>query len=162
MKYGLSLIILATQLLLASPAHAQTANPELIFGLGKFDILQNRKGSVEGRVEYRWEPKLWRFRPLIGVMGNTDKASYFYAGVGLDLYLSRMTRISATFSPGYYEERDSLNLHYPLEFKSQIELWQRVTDNFQFGAAFSHMSNASMGRRNPGVENLLLQIAFDM
>ena len=43
-----------------------------------------------------------------------------------------------------------------LEFRSQIELATRFDDRSRLGLAFSHISNASVGERNPGTEILTL------
>ena len=47
-------------------------------------------------------------------------------------------------------------MDFALEFRSQIELAVRLENDIRVGVSFSHISNASFGEENPGVESLAL------
>ena len=40
------------------------------------------------------------------------------------------------------------------EFKSQINFGWNLGDKSKFGLSYSHISNASLGKRNPGANNI--------
>ena len=50
----------------------------------------------------------------------------------------------------------SKDLHFALEFKSQIDLIFNISKEFMAGLSFNHISNASLGDQNPGVESIAI------
>ena len=49
--------------------------------------------------------------------------------------------------------RDSLG--HALEFKSEIQLSLDLSKNSQFGFSYNHLSNASLGDKNPGANSYM-------
>lgn len=134
--------------------------PDFIaFSAGVFDFGKNQK-AAEARIEYRSDIRMWIFKPLVGAMLTSDSGSYGYAGVLVDMFLNRRTVASISFAPGIYAKGKGKNLGNELEFRSQLELAYRFDDRSRFGLAFSHMSNASIGNKNPGSESLMLVYAI--
>ena len=145
-------------LLLSQPARA--ADPDFIaFSAGAFDIGKDQT-AAEGRLEYRSDLRLWVFKPFAGVMGTSDGSAYGYAGVLVDMFFGRRMVASLSFAPGAYATGDGKKLGHGLEFRSQLELAYRFDDRSRLGLALSHMSNASIGRKNPGTESLVLTYAL--
>ena len=62
--------------------------------------------------------------------------------------------VTGSFGAGYYAEGGGTDLGHEIEFRSQIEVAYRFDDRSRLGLAFSHISNASIGDTNPGVEVL--------
>ena len=58
--------------------------------------------------------------------------------------------------PGYYRKGNGKDLGYSLEFRSQIELGYTLAGGSRVTIAFSHLSNGSLGSRNPGEESLTI------
>jgi hypothetical protein len=89
-------------------------------------------------------------------MANTDGAVYLFSGFYIDIPLASFLYITPSFAPGLYHKCNSKNLDFELEFRSQIEMAIRLENNIRVGVSFSHISNASLGKINPGVESLAL------
>lgn len=100
----------------------------------------------------RW--RLWRVRPQVGGMANMDGALYGYGGIVLPLEGPGGLLISPSFSAGAYRQGNSLDLGSVLEFRSGIQLELPVGDRAGVGLFLYHLSNASIGDRNPGTEVL--------
>jgi len=144
---------------LVLPAQGAEEPDFLSFSGGVFDLGKDQK-AAEGRLEYRSNLKLWIFKPFAGVMGNSDGGAYGYAGGLVDVFLGRRIVTTLSFAPGYYHKGDSKNLGYDLEFRSQLEISYRLDDRSRLGLSISHMSNASIGDKNPGTENLMVTYAI--
>ena len=121
-----------------------------------FDILQQDNSSFKGRVEFRFDKIDWQIKPFSGLMANTDGAVYLFSGFYIDIPLASFLYITPSFAPGFYHKCDSKNLDFALEFRSQIEMAIRLENNIRVGVSFNHISNASFGEENPGVESLAL------
>ena len=146
--------------MLAQPARAD--DPDFIaFSAGVFDLGKNQT-AAEGRLEYRSDFRLWFFKPFAGVMATPDGAAYGYAGVLVDIFFGDRSVASLSFAPGAYTKGSGKNLGHELEFRSQVELAYRFDDRARLGLALSHMSNASIGRKNPGAESLVLTYAVPL
>ena len=143
---------------LVLPAQGAEEPDFLSFSGGVFDLGKDQK-AAEGRLEYRSNLKLWIFKPFAGVMGNSDGGAYGYAGGLVDVFLGRRIVTTLSFAPGYYHEGDGKNLGYDLEFRSQLEISYRLDDRSRLGFSISHMSNASIGDKNPGTESLMVTYA---
>ena len=143
---------------LAQPARAD--DPDFIaFSAGVFDLGKDQT-AAEGRLEYRSDLKLWVFKPFAGVMATSDAGAYGYAGVLVDMFFGNRTVVTLSFAPGGYVMGDGKDLGYDLEFRSQIEVAYRFDNRARLGLALSHMSNASIGDKNPGTESLMLTYAL--
>lgn len=143
---------------IAAPAQADDDPAFLTLAVGAFDVGED--AAVEGRVEYRHDGKLWIFKPFGGVMATGDGAAYAYAGVLIDAYWGNRIVTTLSFAPGAYHEGDGKDLGHTLEFRSQFEIAWRFDDRSRLGLAVSHMSNASIGDKNPGQESLTLNYSF--
>lgn len=148
-------------LFLGAPARADDPDFITIAG-GWFDMNRQKNDAGEFRLEYRSDRKFWIFKPFGGVMGTTDQASYVYAGVLIDVFLGRRWVVTPSFAPGWYRRGDGLDLGYPLEFRSQLEVAYRFDNRSRLGVSFSHMSNASIGDKNPGTESLMLNYSIPL
>ena len=122
---------------------------------GWVDVSRRRHTALELGLGYRRRNRLWAFRPAVGLMVTTKEAVYGWAGIAYDLRVGRLT-FTPSFAPGLYRQGQGADLGYPLEFRSQFEAACRIGGRSRIGVAFSHMSNAGLGRTNPGVETLSL------
>ena len=148
----------AVVLLLGQPARAD--EPDFIaFSACAFDIGKDQT-AAEGRLEYRSDIRLWIFKPFAGVMGTSDGGAYGYAGVLVDVFFGKRMVTTLSFAPGAYAKGDGKDLGHDLEFRSQLEVAYRFDDRSRLGLSLSHMSNASIGDKNPGTESLMLTYAL--
>ena len=127
-----------------------------------FDILQQDNSSFEGRVEFHGTEFTWLLKPLAGLMANTDGAIHIFSGVLVDIPLFSFIYISPSFAPGIYYKSNSKNLDFLLEFRSQIEVALKLDNDIKVGLSFNHISNASLGQTNPGVESFALTYHFPL
>ncbi len=152
-------------LLLLCPFFVLSAHlPDLFTtALGAFDFYREKHRTFELDLEYKFHLKcltspfqVLEFRPLVGVMANAGGSGYLYLGIDFDLLFFDHLLISPGFAAGYYWQAEGKNLGYPIEFRSGVELGWQFTDFRRLGVHFYHLSNASLGRRNPGEESLVL------
>ena len=140
------------------PAQGTDEPAFLSFSSGVFDLGKDQK-AAEARLEYRSNIKYIGFKPFIGLMGNSDSGAFVYGGGLVDVFLGRRIVTTLSFAPGYYYKGDGKDLGYDLEFRSQLELSYRFDDRSRLGLSISHMSNASIGDKNPGTESLMVTYA---
>ncbi len=130
------------------------------FSGGWFDFNRQKKESGELTVEYRDANKFWIFKPMGGIMANSDGGGAAYAGVLVDLYFGNRLVLTPSFAPGVYLHGASKDLGGPIEFRSQVELSYRFDDRSRLGFGISHMSNAHIYNKNPGTEILFINYAI--
>lgn len=129
---------------------------------GIFSVTKDKWRTAEFEAEYKFHIRALTsplkeldFRPLVGLMGTLKGSIYLYAGINFDLLFAEHLLISPGFAAGYYSKGHGRNLGYPLEFRSGIELGWQCDDLRRFGVHFYHLSNASIGKKNPGEESLV-------
>ncbi|MCI4355361.1 MAG: acyloxyacyl hydrolase [Vicinamibacteria bacterium] len=132
-------------------------DPGLFSGsAGVFDVLNQNDPAAEFRVGYRWERRGRVLRPLVAAMVTSDGATYACGGVAYDLALGRRFVMTPSFAPGLYAKGGGFDLGHVVEFRSQIALDYRLPRGARIGLSISHMSNAHLGAKNPGVDALVL------
>ena len=139
----------------------------LSVGAGVYDFLRPRHVTGEFEIEYKFHIRKWgspieclEFLPLVGVMTTIKRAGFLYAGINFDFTFFDHLIFAPGFALGYYWAGTGKNLGYPLEFRSGVELGWQFSDFRRVGVHFYHLSNASLGQRNPGEESLVLY--YDM
>ena len=141
--------------------------PRVALGGGAFDVLPDSKkphaitvGLVES--EYRFGDVWWILSPFVGVMGTGQGAFYGYFGFGFDINFPHSLVLTPTAAAGYFFSGQGLNLGSWWEFRTGAELDYRFADQRRIGVGFYHMSNAGIGKENPGQEmaNLVFTVPF--
>jgi lipid A 3-O-deacylase len=146
-------LLVAALLGTAAPARAADDPSYLSFGAGVYDMLHdNTAGEFTG--EYRFGQKLWIFKPFVGVMVSTKSAFYGYGGFLVDIYLGNRWVFMPNAAVGYYEDGNGKVLGAHTEFRTGAELAYRFDDRSRLGLTFHHISNAGIGQRNPGEEEM--------
>ena len=149
------IIVFAFLSIFITNAYSQDKN-YIALSSAVFDVLQQGRPSFEGRVEFRFNKIDWKMKPFGGIMANTDGAVYLFSGFYIDIPIASFFYITPSFAPGLYHRCDSKNLAFALEFRSQLEFTYVFTNHSRIGFSFNHISNASFGDENPGVESLAL------
>jgi lipid A 3-O-deacylase len=156
-------LLLALTVVGASTAAAQVSfgspgdPPRIVLGGGAFDVLPDDKKPGHGTAglvlsEYRFGDALWILSPFFGVMGTGKGAVYTYVGFGFDVHLPYNFVFTPSFAGGYFNGGHGIDLGYWWEFRSGAELDYRFVDGKRLGAGFYHISNAGLGREDPGAE----------
>jgi len=131
--------------------------PRVALGGGAFDLMPDSKkehaktvGLIES--EYRFGDLWWILSPFVGVMGTGQGAFYGYFGFGFDINFPHNLVLTPTVAAGYFYNGQGLNLGSWWEFRTGAELDYRFADQRRIGIGFYHMSNAGIGKDNPGQE----------
>ena len=131
-----------------SLAIADTDKNYLSTSIGQFDI-NDTKDSAEYRIEYL-KGSISKLSP-----GNLSLKP-FYSGLRKDIVLSDKTYLTPSFAIGYYDQGKSKDLGYDLEFRSQLEISFKLESMNRIAISINHISNASLGEQNPGVESMVI------
>ena len=97
---------------------------------------------------------LGNLSPITGILLTTDNAAYIYTGVQAQYSIGALN-IIPSFTPGFYNQGDGKDLGHALEFKSEIQLSLDLPRDSQFGFSYNHLSNASLGDKNPGANSYM-------
>ena len=97
---------------------------------------------------------LGKLSPITGGFFNRKKCFYLYTGVQAEYELGFLT-ITPSFAPGYYNYGNGKDLGSPLEFKSEVQMSFDLSDNSHLGMSYNHISNASLGTKNPGANSYM-------
>ena len=97
---------------------------------------------------------LGRLSPITGGFITEKNAFYLYSGVQAEYELGPLV-ITPSFAPGYYSYGDGKDLGHPLEFKSEVQVSLDLSESTQFGMSYNHISNASLGTKNPGANSYM-------
>lgn len=152
----LSILILVGKIDSAAP-------PDWIsFSGGDYDLMREKHRTAEFAMEYKFHVRSWGspfrcldFLPLVGVMTNVQGGGYVYTGINFDFLFFERLVFAPGFAAGYYWQGHGKNLGYPLEFRSGIEVGWQFSDFTRLGVHFYHLSNASLGKKNPGEESFV-------
>ena len=97
---------------------------------------------------------LGNLSPITGALITSDNAAYFYTGVQAQYSIGALNVIPS-FTPGIYEQGDGKDLGHIIEFKSEVQLSLDLPKDSQFGFSYNHLSNASLGDKNPGANSYM-------
>ena len=89
---------------------------------------------------------------IIGVMGTAKGAFYGYGGFGFDINFAEKWVITPTAAVGYFGHGSGIDLGAHCEFRTGAEFDYRFDNLVRLGFGFYHISNAGIGKQNPGVE----------
>ena len=145
-----------------------------VFGLGIYDIKfdgSEKNQATDFRYEYRIDKSLldigpeednfFFLKPFFGVEFTNDSASYFLTGIYLEDNLGELFEgeeskffFTPSFGAGIYDDGSGKKLGNDLQFRTSLELSYELKNKNRIGISFSHISNANLGDKNPGVEIL--------
>ena len=161
-KLSLILFFLSFSTLAVTDELKLDNNTEFNVYTGMFDFSDDGKRSTLVGVQHQNED-LYRntfignLSPITGAMITSDNASYFYTGVQANYKLGGLN-FTPSFAPGYYNQGDGKDLGHALEFKSEVQLSLELPKESQFGFSYNHLSNASLGSKNPGANSYMFNL----
>ena len=97
---------------------------------------------------------LGNLSPITGALITADSAAYIYTGVQANYKAGKMN-FSPSFTPGLYSKGNGKDLGHVLEFKSELQISLDLFSNSQLGFSYNHLSNASLGTKNPGANSYM-------
>ena len=150
------------------------SNGTNIFGLGIYDIKfdgSDTNQATDFRYEYRSDESLldigpkednfFFLKPFFGIEFTNDSASYFLTGIYFEDNLGELFDgdksklfFTPSFGAGIYDDGSGKKLGNNLQFRTSLEVSYELQNKNRIGISFSHISNANLGDKNPGVEIL--------
>ena len=147
-----------------------------VFGFGFYDIKfdnSSKNEALDFRYEYRSnnslidigpeEDNFFFLKPFFGVEYTNDSASYFLTGIYFEDNVGELFEgdknklfFTPSFGAGIYNNGSGKKLGNDLQFRTSFELSYQLKNKNRIGISFSHISNANLGDKNPGVEILSL------
>ena len=156
-------LLIKTLLLAFLSISISTAENKLNIYSGVFDHSDDGKRAGLIGIEYMnlssiKDSFVGNIYPVSGVMITDDEAVYVYTGYQMNQKSDYLT-ISPSFAVGYYDEGDGKDLGHEIEFKTQIQLLFEISSNSELGFSYNHISNASLGDKNPGANSYMFNFA---
>ena len=145
--------------LVAEELKVEDKNTKFNVYTGMFDFSDDGKratliGFQHQNEDLNRDTFLGNLSPITGIMFTADNAGYIYTGVQAN-YKIGILDITPSFAPGYYNQGDGKDLGHALEFKSEVQLSVSMPKDSQFGFSYNHLSNASLGDKNPGANSYM-------
>ena len=170
MKKFFLIIILLVFIVQIKITNAFDNQSRLTAGGGIYNFMKHGSdGYNQSSLAYNFElfsgKKAFKYiRPLVGFLGTDESAYYGYFGLSVDLYFSRCKCfvLTPSLAVGAYEDGDQIRMGHALEFRSGGDFMYKFRNNVRVGVGVFHISNAGLGYRNPGSEQLIFkyQIPF--
>ena len=156
----LTSLLLCSQLIADELKINKNDNTKLNFYTGMFDFSDDTKraglvGLQHQNIDLNRNTFLGNLSPITGAMITEANAAYFYTGVQAQYKIGAID-FTPSFAPGYYNEGNGKDLGHALEFKSEIQLSLELPKQSQIGFSYNHLSNASLGDKNPGANSYML------
>ena len=167
----LRILLTIILLLLSKEAISKGTN---VLGLGIYDFKfdgSDKNQALDFRYEYRSDnilidigPKEDNFfflKPFFGFEYTNDSASYFLTGIYFEDNLGELFEgnkskffFTPSFGAGIYNDGSGKELGNDLQFRTSLEISYELKNKNRIGVSLSHISNANLGDKNPGVEIL--------
>ena len=143
----------------ADEIKSDNKNTEFNFYTGMFDFSDHGKRSSLFGIQHQNENLirdtfLGNLSPVTGGMITADNASYVYTGVQAQYKLGAIN-FTPSFTPGLYFEGDGKDLGHVIEFKSELQISLDLSKTSELGFSYNHISNASLGDKNPGANSYM-------
>ena len=159
-KFCLFLIVMLTASNLFASEKISGHQNQLNFFLGNFDFSDDKQKAILVGFQHQNE-NLYRdtflgnVSPITGGFVTENSAAYIYTGVEWNVEMNDKILFTPSFAPGFYHEGDGKDLGHVLEFKSEVQFSYIASDNSSFGITYNHVSNASLGDKNPGANSYM-------
>ena len=144
---------------LAEEKNIENQNNEVNFYTGMFDFSDDGKRSNLFGFQHQNENLnrntfLGNLSPITGFLITADNAGYIYTGVQAQYKLGALN-LTPSFTPGIYHEGDGKDLGHLIEFKSELQISLDLSKTSELGFSYNHISNASLGDKNPGANSYM-------
>ena len=138
----------------------QVQNTQLNMYSGMFDFSDQKQRAIlvgfqhQNEELYR-ETFLGTLSPITGGFVTENQALYAYTGIEWNFDLGPIN-ITPSFAPGLYGEGNGKDLGHILEFKSEVQASWNLSESSELGMSYNHLSNASLGDKNPGANSYVV------
>ena len=158
-NFSIFLIIFFSLTKLFAADEIKSNGNDLNFFIGNFDFSDNKQSAYLIGFQHQDENLnrdtfVGNLSPITGGFLTENSAAYVYTGVEWNVDMGGLI-FTPSFAPGLYHEGDGKDLGHALEFKSEVQLSYTTTDTSSFGISYNHVSNASLGDKNPGANSYM-------
>ena len=158
----LSAVIL-TLFSLTVSAEENTSEHQYNFYTGNFDFSDDKQKSILVGFQHQNENLernifLGNASPITGGFVTENSAAYAYTGVEWNYVMSEKFKFTPSFAPGFYYEGDGKDLGHALEFKTEVQASYSISESTSVGMSYNHISNASLGDKNPGANSYMFNL----
>ena len=159
-KLSYFLVILLSATTLVADEKMNIQGNQLSFFTGNFDFSDNKQKAILVGFQHQNENLnrntfLGNISPITGGFITENSAAYIYTGVEWNMDMGGGMIFTPSFTPGLYHEGDGKDLGHVLEFKSEVQLSYATSDLSNFAISYNHVSNASLGDKNPGANSYM-------
>ena len=129
------------------------------FFTGNFDFSDDKQSALLVGFQHQDENLerntfLGNISPITGGFVTENSAAYIYTGFEWNVEMGELT-FTPSFAPGLYHKGDGKDLGHVLEFKSEVQFSYVFSKNSSIGISYNHVSNASIGDKNPGANSYM-------
>ena len=133
---------------------------EYNFYTGNFDFSDDKQKAILIGFQHQNQTLnrktfLGNVSPITGGFITENSAAYIYTGVEWNYDMGDNMIFPPSFTPGLYSEGDGKDLGHVLEFKTEIQASYIISENSSLGMSYNHISNASLGDKNPGANSYM-------
>ena len=133
------------------------------FYTGNFDFSDHKQKAILFGFEHQNENLkrdtfLGNASPVTGGFVTENSAAYIYTGVEWNYAISEKLKFTPSFAPGIYHQGDGKDLGHALEFKTEVQASYSFSESTSLGMSYNHISNASLGDKNPGANSYMFNL----
>ena len=137
----------------------ENSNHQYNFFTGNFDFSDAKQSSFLVGFQHQnesleRETLIGNISPITGGFITGNSAIYIYTGFEWNVDMGALT-FTPSFTPGLYHEGDGKDLGHVIEFKSEVQFSYAFSENSKIGFSYNHVSNASIGDKNPGANSYM-------
>ena len=132
---------------------------EINFYSGMFDFSDDGQRALLFGLQHQdenliRESVLGEISPVTGFFLTENQAAYLYTGIQAHYNLGDLD-FTPSFTPGLYHEGDGKDLGHVIEFKTEVQFSINTSADTKLGFSYNHVSNASLGSKNPGANSYI-------
>ena len=162
-KTFLILILMSFSLVVNAENIKNLSEHEYNFYTGNFDFSDHKQKAVLVGFQHQNENLkrktfLGNASPITGGFITESSAAYVYTGVEWNYALGDKLKFTPSFAPGIYHEGEGKDLGHVLEFKTEVQASYSISESASLGMSYNHISNASLGDKNPGANSYTINL----
>ena len=157
--YLLAFFTLFSSVLLSKEKNKINSEHQYNFFIGNFDFSDDKQAALLFGFQHQNESLqrdsfLGNISPITGGFITENSAAYVYTGIEWNIDMGSL-EFTPSFAPGLYHKGDGKDLGHVLEFKTEVQLSYSSSEDTSFGVSYNHVSNASLGDKNPGANSYM-------
>jgi len=158
--YVLAFLTMFFSPLLSEEKNNVNSDHQYNFFVGNFDFSDDKQSALLFGFQHQNESLerdsfLGNISPITGGFITENSAAYIYSGIEWNIEMGAFD-FTPSFAPGLYHQGDGKDLGHVIEFKTEVQLSYNLSENTNFGMSYNHVSNASLGDKNPGANSYML------